>query len=879
MVLSWTLVLVGSTVSTAPAHAAPPDPPPPVQVAVPPMATEAASMVQTDFGTESLAPGNVDLVVPQGGDLVHYWRANSQADLPWHRAETITDVAAGPASLIQSSIGRAGTGTHGDLEVVVREGSKVVHYFRESGGNYVLGWQKGQTFGGEVVGPPAIIQSDFKPTNLHGSFEVVVPEQLATPTGPVVALVHYTHPNPDRNASKSTAGRPWQRENDGAGQARYFLPGVNPVRPALIQSDTVIGGHGRIEVLANRGGTMNHLGRDLSIPTGAWTPLSTFGTGLAAGPSFLQSTFLTSGHGNYEAAVVSGTDLEHWWRPGAGGTTWRKGPIAMGTGVRFGGSLIQTTIGRTATVRGRFEVVAPAGDAPPPLSDSRLRAATPQQYHLFHGYRSNNAVTNPWIVDPDPVTHWERSARICQLTGEKDEETGVVPANPAAWGQPTVLQTATRYNLGFTDLGFPVEENPADPAASRIRFYFGDSNNRFHLPNLGFEFVPDDAVGVSGPNPPAPTPTRCPAIWIPNSNTPQPLPPAARSTWTPLTVQTAPGRLFYQGLLNVPTSGFTVPGPTTGTRTGYTFFFTDSCLHTTPDLCAPNKPANTSEEGRAVLTRNQTLQPAGGDSARYTDELSLPKPFNVAINAVNASANPALPADRRGVYVYTLDRYRESYPRLLFLPNGAPADVAASWRFLDRVDDTGDPVWLPWAGNDPEAEADRLFTTGDPNPGNRNPGGCMGEMSVSWVGPLSRWVMLYNCWSGALDADGSPDPNLDPGRVRARVADKPWGPWSDPVDIFDPRPDRLASDPGYTGTRGDGAWCRFMYMPADRGLPHPPCTGALNDNLGQPGTGYGPYVIDRYTKPANGGAEIVFTLSTWNPYNVVLMKANLVAPR
>ena len=39
---------------------------------------------------------------------------------------------------------------------------------------------------------------------------------------------------------------------------------------------------------------------------------------------------------------------------------------------------------------------------------------------------------------------------------------------------------------------------------------------------------------------------------------------------------------------------------------------------------------------------------------------------------------------------------------------------------------------------------------------------------------------------------------------------------------------------------------------------------------------YGPYQIGRFTKATAGGSMIYFTMSTCNPYNVVLMRAKLV---
>jgi Domain of unknown function (DUF4185) len=41
---------------------------------------------------------------------------------------------------------------------------------------------------------------------------------------------------------------------------------------------------------------------------------------------------------------------------------------------------------------------------------------------------------------------------------------------------------------------------------------------------------------------------------------------------------------------------------------------------------------------------------------------------------------------------------------------------------------------------------------------------------------------------------------------------------------------------------------------------------------------YGPYQIPQYTRATNDGARIYFTMSTWNPYQVMLMTLNLPTP-
>ena len=101
-----------------------------------------------------------------------------------------------------------------------------------------------------------------------------------------------------------------------------------------------------------------------------------------------------------------------------------------------------------------------------------------------------------------------------------------------------------------------------------------------------------------------------------------------------------------------------------------------------------------------------------------------------------------------------------------------------------------------------------------------------------------------------------------PRGINARVAISPWGPWSDPVLIF---------DPGWPNV----GYGYFMHVKnsidplSDPGREH------------EWGGEYGPYLIDRYTrmiKLNNTGplqAQVYFVLSTWNPYNTVLITATI----
>jgi hypothetical protein len=83
-------------------------------------------------------------------------------------------------------------------------------------------------------------------------------------------------------------------------------------------------------------------------------------------------------------------------------------------------------------------------------------------------------------------------------------------------------------------------------------------------------------------------------------------------------------------------------------------------------------------------------------------------------------------------------------------------------------------------------------------------------------------------------------------------------------------PNPLGFDPWKDGgyVEGNG---RFMHWPPD----HDKLSDCWRPN--DPGGAYGPYQIEQYSvddkKNKNRSTKIYFTMSTWNPYQVVLMSA------
>jgi hypothetical protein len=137
----------------------------------------------------------------------------------------------------------------------------------------------------------------------------------------------------------------------------------------------------------------------------------------------------------------------------------------------------------------------------------------------------------------------------------------------------------------------------------------------------------------------------------------------------------------------------------------------------------------------------------------------------------------------------------------------------------------GKPVW-----KQTEAEAIPLTDAG-----------CVREFSVRWNKFLGSWLLLYN--------------SDNPRGIVLQTSRKPWGKWSRPYTIFDPFEDK-----GY----GD-----FIHWPG-------------HDRLSDPGREqtwggeYAPCLIQDYFAAISDRRSLIyFNMSTWNPYQVVLMSSEI----
>jgi len=99
-------------------------------------ATADAALIQGNLPTGS-RHGNLELLVHEGRNLVHYWREENSKQ--WFRGPTVSSQATGVASFIQSTLGQPG---RGNFEAVILEGNSLVHYWRDNSNNSFQ-WYRG----------------------------------------------------------------------------------------------------------------------------------------------------------------------------------------------------------------------------------------------------------------------------------------------------------------------------------------------------------------------------------------------------------------------------------------------------------------------------------------------------------------------------------------------------------------------------------------------------------------------------------------------------------------------------------------------------------------------------------------------------------------
>jgi len=134
------------------------------------------SFIQSTYSTPN-APGNFEVVLLQGNNLVHYWRNNAAGGgNNWSSTTVISSKATAPASMIQSSYNTPNS--PGNFEVVVLEGNNLVHYYRDNSSGGGQKWFQTAVISSSATGPGTLIQTSYGTPNAPGNLEVIVPEGI-----------------------------------------------------------------------------------------------------------------------------------------------------------------------------------------------------------------------------------------------------------------------------------------------------------------------------------------------------------------------------------------------------------------------------------------------------------------------------------------------------------------------------------------------------------------------------------------------------------------------------------------------------------------------------------------------------------------------------
>lgn len=694
-----------------------------------------------------------------------------------------------------------------------------------------------------------MIQSDFGDGN-HGNFEVVVP---LFGEGGAIELWHMWHDNSDVN-------KPWS-----FGQ-RITEPGPRVVGPAsIIQSDFGSVDHGNFEVVVpvvNNAGRVElrhywHDNSDVNNPWSIGQRINDPTHEVVGGGCIIQSNFGSGRHGNFEvAAWIRLPDgrpvLQHYWHDNPDvNLPWRGGQVIV-SGAKGNGVMIQSSFG---SPHGNFEVVVPVGgpggrtylqhvwrdnsDANLPWRFGQVIsevASAEASASIFESdYRSgvhgnfeflldecHQSLVDYWHPNQDVNLPWIRHAVLIGEPPNKEirdtvricQLTGEF--DRTGWngaGQPPFAFNRTESRYGVRGTDLGVSFEHKN----RVYFFFGDTWRVGETRDSHFDW---DAIAFC----------------------------------TDTSAQGGLSLTFYkqppivqgisQGAFEVPLDGFSFQGLM------FAFFSAD---HRTV--------------GDAALMGRSVLAVSENDGYDFVPLVSFSRNKFINVSAERAvldSAQSRAVHWAEGIdvlWVWGSGRYRASPAHL------AVVDLASLVRSIPSRRDNGRPVELTVING--EGGPVRFFTGTDhnvlwsPNELDAVPlfcAGDIGELSGRRNAIFNRYFLAYNAGN--------------PRGITLRQAPQPWGPWSEGYTIFDPG---WGSVPNQPIGAGHGT---FMHIPwnvahVDNVQDDAFLSGRRDNEWGGE---YGPYQISRFsTGEANQSCDLYYTMSTWNPYQSMLMRTRIRA--
>jgi hypothetical protein len=681
-----------------------------------------------------------------------------------------------------------------------------------------------------------LIQSDFG-SGPHKNFETVVLQGAD--------LVHYWRDNANVDY-RWVRGQVITRSATGPG--------------CIIQSSFRSGDHGNFEVVAPEGRNLVHYWHDNSNVRSAWRRGQVISTNVTGSDAIIQSSLRSGPHGNFEVVTIEGSNLVHYWHDNSDvRSPWRRGQVIT-SNASSPASLIQSSFrsGRhgnfevavreganlvhywrdnadvnTPWRRGQIISTSPGG--PAALIQSSFRSSshgnfellTVENNRLVHYWRDNASVESPW-----------RSGRIV-----------AAPANGAVGFIQSDFRSGRHGNFEAVALsGDRVQHRWHDNAnvesdwrpgqivtpvtrSQKVCQLTGDfdfehrnaagnrTGARFAVPgtDLGSPFEHDGRLYIAFGDTAG---DGRDSLAFTRSVDPDACPSldfvADNGVFRPVGAGANVSLAYFE----VPTTGFSVGDAL------YLFVWTNHRDLFRPD--AEGRPTYSDPVGHAALLRSDD----GGRSYRLIWDRISDQFVYLYSTVVNNADVPGLhPRTGRSLLLWGSGKmYRASNPYFAYIPLDQVENKDAMRFFAGAAQRIPLPIWVDASR---KQQAQPLFDQP-----------CIGEFSVTWNRNLEQWLMLYNCGAGIL----------------GRASNTPWGPWSEPAVFFDP-----ATDAGF---------CHFIHR--DDGC------GPLNDpdapEQGRPGGVYAPYVLSRFTRGGEQNTTIYYAMSTWNPYQVVLMRATLAAP-
>lgn len=240
----------------------------------------------------------------------------------------------------------------------------------------------------------------------------------------------------------------------------------------------------------------------------------------------------------------------------------------------------------------------------------------------------------------------------------------------------------------------------------------------------------------------------------------------------------------------------------------------------------------TKTMGRSVIAK-ASRQELNNAKFNLMYNFSTDKFINLSLERVKNSDWPLLPQNaEESILIFGTGDYRNSPVYMAWQPVNE-IESKSTLRYYAGVRN-GKAVWIK------DEKLARPIFNFETTPR-------VGELSISYNKFLKRWLLLYN--------------HDFPRGINMRTAEFPWGPWSNAQVIFRPWEDK-----GYCHfihTSWEFSKCDNVMEPANR----------TNEWGGE----YGPYQYRHWAKgdETTGSTTIYFNMSTWNPYQVVLMEAKL----